>query len=188
MVKLRDITEMQTGIYAKPSLNPETVYLQVNEFDSNGVIYDTAKPSIATSEINAGHYLNIGDLLFAAKGTKNFCTIFPGWDDKCVVSSSFLVIRITKEDIVESEYINWYLNLSTTIAMLGSNAVGSAIPSITKATLGGIDIPLPSISTQKQIVEIAELQKKERKLQELIIVKRQQITDYKLKNIISNGK
>jgi restriction endonuclease S subunit len=188
MVKLKDIAEIQTGIYAKPSPNPDTVYLQVNDFDSNGVICNTAKPSIAISEKNAGHYLNIGDLLFAAKGTKNFCTIFPESDNKCVASSSFLVVRIIKENIVKIEYINWYLNLSSTIDLLGANAVGTAIPSITKATLEGIEIPLPSISTQKQIVEIAELQKKERQLLELIIVKHQQITDYKLKNIISNEK
>src|SRR5574344_1533162 len=133
MYKLKDIAEIQSGVYAKASPNPNTVYLQVNDFDADGIIYNTAKPSIAMTTKNKGHYLNEGDLLFAAKGTKNFCAIFSGNNEKCVASSSFLVIRITKYDIADPEYINWYLNLSSTIMLFSSNAVGTSIPSITKA-------------------------------------------------------
>ena len=187
MYKIKDIAEIQTGIYTKASPTPDTVYLQVNDFDADGVIYDTAIPSISTTAKNKGHYLNTGDLLFAAKGTKNFCAIFTGNDKKYVASSSFLVIRIAKSDIAEPEYINWYLNLPSTITLLSSNAVGTSIPSITKAMLEEVEIPLPPIEMQRTIVDIAKLQKKERQLREVITAKRQQIIDYKLKNIITNG-
>lgn len=187
MYKLKDIAEIQSGMYAKASPSPDTVYLQVNDFDADGVIYDTAKPTISTTAKNKGHYLNTGDLLFAAKGTKNFCAIFTKNDEKRVASSSFLVIRIAKSNIVEPEYLNWYLNLPSTITLLSSNAVGTSIPSITKAILEDVEIPLPPITTQQKIVDIAKLQKKERQLREAITAKRQQIIDYKLKNIITNG-
>lgn len=187
MYKLKDIAEIQTGIYAKASPSPDTVYLQVNDFDGEGVIFDTAKPSISTTAKNKGHYLNAGNLLFAAKGTKNFCTIFTTNKEKCVASSSFLVVRITKSNVAEPTYINWYLNLPSTIMLLSNNAVGTSIPSITKTMLENIEIPLPPIATQKRIVEIAKLQKRERQLREAISTKRQQIIDYKLKNIITNG-
>ncbi len=187
MWKLKDISEIQTGIYAKASPSPNSMYLQVNDFDSEGVIFENTKTSVSTNAKNHNHYLNVGDLLFAAKGTKNFCTVFTGHHEKCIASSSFLVIRVTKNDIVEPEYINWFLNLPSTLTLLSSNAVGTSIPSITKAMLEDIEIPLPLITTQKKIVEIAKLQKRERQLREAISVKRRQIMDYELKNIIQNG-
>lgn len=185
--KLKDISEIQTGLYAKVSPSPDSVYLQVNDFDKEGVMFKTAKVSVFAGVKNHGHYLNVGDLLFAAKGTKNFCTVFIGHDEKCVASSSFLVIRVAKSGTAEPEYINWFLNLPSTLMLLSSNAVGTSIPSITKVMLEDVEIPLPSIATQKKIVEIAKLQKRERQLREEISVKRQQIIDYKLKNIIING-
>lgn len=187
MYKLKDIAEIQTGIYAKASPSPDTVYLQVNNFDADRVICNTAKPSITIPSKNRGHYLNVGNLLFAGKGTNNFCVVFTGYDEKCVASSSFLVVRITKIDLVEPQYVSWFLNLPSTLMSLSSNAVGTSIPSITKATLEEVELPLPPIATQEKIVEIAKLQKKERELREAITVKRQQIIDYKLKNIITNG-
>lgn len=187
MYKLKDIVEIQTGIYAKASPSSNTVYLQVNDFDKEGIIFDNTKASVSTNAKNHNHYLSVGDLLFAAKGTKNFCAVFTGHDEKCVASSSFLVIRVTRSDNAEPEYINWFLNLPSTLMLLSSNAVGTSIPSITKTMLEDIEIPLPPITTQKKIVEIAKLQKKERELREAITVKRQQIIDYKLKNIITNG-
>lgn len=187
MLKLKDIAEIQTGIYAKASPSPDTVYLQVSDFDSEGVICHSIRPSIATTKKNIGHYLKDGNLLFAAKGNNNFCAIFIGNNEQCVASSSFLVIRGIKKSIAQPEYINWYLNLLSTLALLSSNAVGTSIPSITKAMLEEIEIPLPPIATQEKIVEIAKLQKKERHLRDIITIKRQQIIDYKLKNIIKNG-
>ncbi|MEG2243803.1 MAG: hypothetical protein RSC87_10055 [Muribaculaceae bacterium] len=77
MYKLKDIAEIQTGIYAKASPNPDTVYLQVNNFDAERVICNTAKPSITIPSKNKGHYLNVGDLLFAAKGNNNFVPFLP---------------------------------------------------------------------------------------------------------------
>lgn len=57
--------------------------------------------------------------------------------------------------------------------LLSSNAVGTSIPSITKAMLEDVEIPLPQITTLRKIVDIVKLQKKERQLREAIIAKRQ---------------
>lgn len=57
--------------------------------------------------------------------------------------------------------------------LLSSNAVGTSIPSITKAMFEDVEIPLPQITTLRKIVDIVKLQKKERQLREAIIAKRQ---------------
>lgn len=186
-VLLKNITEIQSGVYLKTSPSPNVLYLQVNDFDSEGVILSTAKPTVLLEEKNRNHILNYGDLLFAAKGNKNFSAIFKECEYECVASSSFLVIRITKKDIVIPEYLNWYLNLPRTIEQLSINAVGTSIPSITKAMLEEVELRLPSIEVQKKVVEIAGLQKQEQRLLASIATRRQILIDNKLKQIIENG-
>ena len=110
MTKIKDIAEVQTGTYLKSSPNPDTIYFQANDFDSEGDIQTTTKPSVSTTDKNRSHFLASNNLLFMAKGYNNFCTIFKEHNVKCVASSSFLVIRI-KENRVLPEYLNWYLNL-----------------------------------------------------------------------------
>lgn len=186
-VQLKDIAEIQSGVYLKPSPSPNVLYLQVNDFDNEGAILSTTKPTALLEEKNRNHILNYGDLLFAAKGNKNFSTIFTKYEYDCVASSSFLVIRILNKDVVMPEYLNWYLNLPRTIEHLSINAVGTSMPSITKSMLEYVALALPSIKTQKKVIEIARLQKHEQRLLVLIAAKRQILIDNRLKQIIENG-
>ena len=86
MVKIKDIVEIQTGIYLKTSPIPDTVYFQANDFNSEGSVLDTTKPSVITTGKSLSHTLATGNLLFMAKGYRNFCTIFKERDTKCVAS------------------------------------------------------------------------------------------------------
>ena len=45
MVKLKDIATIQTGVYLKSTPSPDTCYLQVNDFDEEGNIRPTVRPS-----------------------------------------------------------------------------------------------------------------------------------------------
>ena len=187
MINLKDIAEIQTGVFLKPAPNPDTIYLQANDFDNEGVVLPTTKHSVITNKKNQHHILASGNLLFMAKGYRNFCSVFNDCGVKCAASSSFLVIKI-KDAKVMPEYLNWYLNLPVIITQLRVNAVGSAIPSITKAMIEEVEVPVPSIDKQKAIIELAALQKREQQIYNEIAGKRKQLIDNKLKYIIENGK
>ena len=77
MVKLKDIATIQTGVYLKSTPSPDTCYLQVNDFDEEGNIRPTVRPTTTVSSKAARHLLTESDLLLAAKGGKNFCAIAP---------------------------------------------------------------------------------------------------------------
>ena len=84
------------------------------------------------------------------------------------------------------EYVCWYINLDTTLKYLQSEAKGTGIPSISKATLEELEIPVPPIEKQRTIAEIARLQAEAQQLQSKIMAKRRQLIEYKLKNAIEN--
>lgn len=185
MVKIKDIAEIQSGIYLKVAPNPNVYYLQVNDFDNEGNVLQTTKPTVVADAKNSKHFLKSGDLLFAAKGSKNFCAIIQReYEGNSIASSSFLVLRVNANNTVLPEFLRWYLNLSANLQKLSVSAVGTSMPSITKAMLEDVDINIPPSDIQRKIVEVAELQKQENQLYERIALKRKKLIEYTLKHII----
>ena len=182
MTKLNNIATIQTGVFAKTTPNPDALYLQQSDFDGNGELRNTAQPTIVAD--NPRHLLTAGDLLLASKGNNNMCVIVPEIEQKCVASPSFLVIRLHDKFAILPEYVTWYLNLSTIQTTLAAQARGTSIMSISKATLGELEIPIPPIERQKKYIELSKLQKREQELYKAIAEKRKQLLEYKMiKNI-----
>ena len=182
MTKLHDIATIQTGVFAKVIPNPNALYLQQSDFDGNGELHNTAQPTIVAD--NPRHLLTAGDLLLASKGNNNMCVIVPEIEQKCVASPSFLVIRLHDKSAILPEFVAWYLNLPTVQNTLAAQARGTSIMSISKATLGELEIPIPPIERQKKYIELSKLQKREQELYKAIAEKRKQLLEYKMiKNI-----
>ena len=182
MTKLHDIATIQTGMFAKTSPNPNALYLQQSDFDGNGELRNTTQPTIIVA--NQKHLLTAGDLLLASKGNNNICVIVPEIEQKCVASPSFLVIRLHDKSAILPEFVAWYLNLPATQTTLALQARGTSIMSISKATLGELEIPTLSIDRQRRYVELAKLQEREQELYKAIAERRKQVLDYKMiKNI-----
>ena len=72
---LEHIASIQTGVFAKPAAKGEIVYLQARYFDESGQLIRLLHPDLKTDDVNAKHILKPGDVLFAAKGTKNFAAV-----------------------------------------------------------------------------------------------------------------
>ena len=74
-VKLKHISFIQTGVFAKPVKEGQIVYLQSKHFDENGILKTSLYPDLKAEDISEKHLLNNGDIIFAAKGTKNFAAL-----------------------------------------------------------------------------------------------------------------
>lgn len=183
MIKLGNIATIQTGVYLKSSPSPDTCYLQVSDFDEDGTICQTVQPTTTISHKAARHLLTVNDLLLAAKGGKNFCTIAPTQLGPCVASPSFLIIRINDLSRVMPEYLCGFLNLSTTRQILTAQAQGSAITSLSKADLDEFEIPLPPLERQRACIILTRLHHQEQALYRAIAERRKQIMDYKLTKV-----
>ena len=182
MIKLHNIAVIQTGVFAKVVPNPNALYLQQSDFDGNGELRNTTQRTIIVA--NQKHLLTAGDLLLASKGNNNMCVIVPEIEQKCVASPSFLVIRLHDKSAILPEFVAWYLNLPTVQNTLATQARGTSIMSISKATLGELEIPIPPIERQKKYIELSKLQKREQELYKTIAKRHKQILDYKMiKNI-----
>ena len=174
---LSEIAEIQSGVFAKPEGDGNFAYLQAKHFDSEGRLARDLHAELKTSKITRKHQLYPNDILFAAKGSKNFATLYEAHNPLAVASTTFLIIRV-KGGMVLPEYLTWYINTSDMQSNLQQLSKGTSIKAISKKSLESLEIPVPSIDNQRVILEIAKLRIRERDIQQTIHAKRNQLIDY----------
>ncbi len=180
---VKDITTIQTGLFAKPTGKGEVVYLQSKHFDEFGQLTAVLYPDLSADNISEKHLLNVGDILFAAKGSKNFAAVYEANNPIAVASTSFFVLKIKDENVLP-EYLAWFLNHPQTQSLLKGKARGTSIPSITKSVLESFEIGIPSLEKQKLIIRLAELALKESELRANILSQRKLLIEQQIINAI----
>ena len=180
---IKDITNIQTGLFAKPSGNGELVYLQSKHFDEYGQLHSVLHPDLEAEGISEKHLLKDGDVLFAAKGTKNFAAVYENHNEPAVASTSFFVLRPTDKKVLP-QYLAWFLNSNSTQKLLKGQAIGTSIPSISKQVLENLEMTVPSLETQMAILQITKLRNMEKALKQQIESLREKQIQQLITNII----
>lgn len=186
-IKLSNIADIHTGFYLKSVPGADVLYLQVCDFDACGHYKNNSVPLLRTDSIKPKNLLREGDLLFAAKGATNFCSFYDSSVmGKAVASSSFLVISPFNGVEVLPEYVMWFLNRFDILKRLQSQATCGTILSISKAQLEDLDIVVPSLTLQRKILLIDDLQRTCDFLYSQIARKKQLLTSLLLNQAINN--
>lgn len=176
--KISEIAEVFSGVYLQASPYGEVAYLQMKDFSSKSVEESALKVSLSPKSKRS--LLKKGDLLFAGKGTTYLCKVFD-LDIHAIASTIFYVIRLSDSGILP-DYLCWYLNHPNTEAFIKAQQVGSGTPLIRKQILENLEIAVPDLKTQQQIVELARLQQKEKALLKALAEKREQLTNQLIMN------
>lgn len=161
--RLSDIAEIQSGVYAKTTGANDVAYVQARHFDENGTQIEPLLGEVRFGEVKARHVLEYGDVLFAAKGTKNFAVAVGKDWIPAVASTSYFVIRLRTSEVLP-EYVAWYLNHPQQQQVLKGQARGTAISSIAKDALEDLEVPVPPLQKQHALLKIAGLRKMEANL------------------------
>ena len=173
---------LQAGIFAKPDKEATVYYLQVKHFDEEGMLNQMLHPEVKLDSKVERFLLRDGDILFAAKGAKNFAVVYYQQYGMAVASQSFLVIRLANKyrHQVMPEYLAWFINNPKTLGYLKSAAKGTKIQAITTDVLKELAIVFPSLEKQKVILKIHELRTKEISLRVQIGALRENLLQHQL--------
>jgi len=177
-IKLGDLAIILSGVYMKGNPTGKIACLQVKDLLMPSP-ETTALRIEYTSKLDV-YMLKKGDLLFAGKGTTYLCKVF-NLDIPAVPSTTLYSIRL-RSNIVSPEYLCWYLNHPRMVAAVKTVQAGTGTPLIHKPTLENLEIIIPNQETQRLIVELSNLQKREKEILEAIAEKRMQITNQILIN------
>ena len=177
-VKLKNIAELYSGVYLKGSPMGKIACLQVKDLLMS--FPDTTATYIEYVPKLDNYLLKKGDLLFAGKGTTYLCVVFD-FNFPAVPSTTLYSIKL-RSDIISPEYLCWYLNHPSVVAAIKTAQAGTGTPISHKPTLENLEIIVPDHDTQRRIVELSSLQKREKEILETIAEKRMQITNQILIN------
>lgn len=167
-IKIADLVQIHTGIYAKPQPDGEVFYIQARHFDKHREFLPSVKADLPGDIKLKKHYLAIGDVIVACKGYDHFAVAYKGVIKPAVASSMFIVLRIENTNLLLPEFLAWFINDSSTQNILLALSKGTSLPSISKSDIGNLEISIPPVTKQKSIIKIQLLQKKATDIQKQI--------------------
>ena len=178
ILTIQEFAKIQSGVFLATAPQGEIAYLQIKDLLAESP--EKTASRIPYSPKLEKHLLRRGDLLFAGKGTSNLCRVID-FEHPAIASTTFYIIRIDDGGILP-DYLFWYLSQPKTLATIKAGQVGTGTPLIRKQILENLEIAIPDLKTQRQIVELAKLQTREKELYLAIAEKRQLITNQLIMN------
>jgi hypothetical protein len=141
--------------------------IQARDTIADSLICDTNnlvrfKPNLSPSD----RVLKIGDILFMARGSRNFALLLNDPPNSTLAAACFFVIRVTSSQVLPV-YVAWYLNQAEVRDYLRRYSGRSVhMPIVRRAVLEKTEILIPSPETQRRIAELDFLEREEEMLLE----------------------
>jgi len=147
--------------------------IQIRDLDDFGHIKDWMK--VVRTEI-AGRklpdWLEPGDVLFAARGQRNFAVCVNDAPSRTVCGPHFFQIHVRDKHQLLPEFLTWVLNQKPAQRYFEQSAEGSAQLSIRKAVLENIQITIPCLATQQSVVALDQATIREKRILKALIENR----------------
>lgn len=101
------------------------------------------------------NFLREGDVLFMAKGARNYAIAVKEIPENTVCTPNFYHLRIQPEGGMTPDFMAWQLNHRDAQRYFAACSQGSVSPSITKSQLGELPVVVPPLSQQNHLVGLA---------------------------------
>jgi len=176
--KIKEIADIQIGyqfrgkIEADPNGTYKVIQIRdIDEFQNLGAT-DLYKINL---KYDAERYLvNKGDILFLARGHRNYAIPIKDTLENTIAASYFFILRLRNENILP-EYLAWFIKQAPAQAYLHNIARrGTHMPMVPKSAFENMPIDIPDLETQETIITVDNLLEKERSLLSQLQEKRTQ--------------
>ena len=177
-MKIKDIATIQTGYSFRSRL--ETIedgivsVIQMKDLMDDNIVSCDDLVKIDLDAVKEHHFAQRGDLVFRSRGHVTTSAVLLEDPGKAIVAAPLLRIRVTKPEKVLPEYLNWYISQRDAQIFLTSRAKGTVQKMISKQAIEDLEVALPSLEKQKNIVELATLSAREQTLLHTLADKREQ--------------
>jgi hypothetical protein len=178
---LKELADAKMGVSFRTRLEPdsagEIAVIQMKDIDDADLLHpeDLIRVRMPNQK-KESHFVQKGDLLFRSRGLTNTTSLIATDVQRMVLAAPMILIRV-KTDIIMPAYLQWFLNLPTTQAILTKKSEGTSVRMISKTTLETLEVPVPSLGHQQRIVELANLVAEEERLTQELLKQRQRFIE-----------
>lgn len=175
-VKVKDIASLEYGIGEAAKDSGELRYVRITDIDETGTLKDDDKKYISETAESRKYILQKSDVLVARTGATYGKTLYFDSDERSAFAG--FLIRFDFKDIVLPKFFWCFAQSEDYWNQARSLMTGGGQPQFNANTVNQIEIPLPPLEIQKQIVEKIEFERgKIEGAKELIPLYEQRIKD-----------
>lgn len=116
-------------------------------------------------------WLEKGDVLFLAKGSNNFASLFNS-SRRSIAVAAFFVLKVKELQKILPEFLMYYINSPLGQKQLEMGKEGTYVTNISKKSLEEMTITLPSVEEQKRLCKLFELAELEIQLTKQLVEKK----------------
>ncbi len=166
---MKDISDIHSGYITRRkievSLDGSHYLVQAKNVDGNHLSYESDEfLRFHPTRSRTDRLLENGDLLFMARGVRNFTILLEDLPEPALAAACFFIIRVSSSKILPG-YLCWYLNQAPVEQYLFQHSGRSVhMPVVRRGVLEKIDVPVPPIALQTKIADMNALMLKEMKL------------------------
>jgi type I restriction enzyme, S subunit len=173
-VKLSDIAEKidygLTEKAKKEKVGPK--FLRITDIQNNRVDWDTVPYCQCDEKEFEKNKLETGDIVFARTGaTTGKSFLIDELDGDAVYASYLIRLRLNQDEVLP-EFVSYFFNSEVYWRQIYADSDGATLPSFNATKLKKLEIPLPTLSEQKAIVEKLD------RAQRLIDIDREMLAKY----------
>lgn len=177
-MKLGELAEIRTGYPFRSRLEHDpagdVVVIQMKDIDDANLLHPDYAIKVALPGGKERHLLQPGDLVFRSRGRSNSVALVAADMGAAVLVAPMLLIR--PHGILPA-YLHWYINSPGTQLELATLSEGTSVRMISKDAVQSLEVPVPSVAQQRQIVDIATLAQQEQILMMEIAMQRRRMAE-----------
>lgn len=166
-IVLRQLAQVQIGYQARRRIEPDPrgvcQVIQIKDLGDEGTLHTGDLYRISPESNHERYQVHQGDVLFLSRGNRNFATPVNVTLANTIAAGYFFILKLDSP-MVLPDYLAWYINSAPAQQFIKNVARGTHMPIVPKSALEDLEVDVPSLRTQRNIVALDELSKKERSL------------------------
>ena len=186
--RLGEIAQVYYGPHEKADTEGKIKYFVSSHFDSffePSIFKDSYVDIIKDTD---KYLLRPNDLIITGKGQRLFAWAYKEKYGEVVPSSLFYIVKLQDKSKVLGEYLAIVLNSEQMSHTLKAISGGTSIPSIKKKELEQLQLFIPSIEKQRQVIKLSNLLDQDIELAMKLTEKKTTLKKGLLNRIINNTK
>lgn len=164
---LKDIAEIQAGYSFREGITPiddgSVRVIQIKDIGSFGDVLEDDLAAVDADNLKNDFFVRSGDVLLTTRGaSRRAAAVGETMESTIFVAQIFAIRNLDKR--VLPDYLAWYLNQPPAQEHFDTFTSGATIQNVRKDVLAALPVDVPSIETQRLVLEIVELRRRETSL------------------------
>lgn len=164
---LKEIADIQAGYPFREGITPveegSVRVIQIKDIGAFGELLNEDLVSVEASNLKRDFFVRTGDVLLTTRGASRRAAAIDDELDSTIFVAQIFAVRNLDEGILP-EYLAWYLNQSPAQDHFDTFTSGATIQNVRKEVLAALPVDMPAIETQRLVLKIVELRRRESRL------------------------